>query len=126
MKMISFRTTVEDDDFPVTKDRAIDPDGFEIKRAIIRHRGSAVMMAVDEEGACCWCGSTGCRRRTYMWELPAGRMDAGGDDAAGGQGGDCGRRNGISGRRVGRSSSIVLCESGVPGRDDDHYLADGT
>ena len=33
----------------MTQDRAIDPEGFEIKRAIIQHQGSAVMMAVDDK-----------------------------------------------------------------------------
>ena len=28
----------------------MDPDGFEIKRAIVQHGGSAVMMPVDEKG----------------------------------------------------------------------------
>jgi hypothetical protein len=36
--------------FRVTEDRATDPKtGFEIKRSIVRHIGSAVMMAVDEK-----------------------------------------------------------------------------
>ena len=30
-------------------DHALDPDGFEIKRAIVQHRGSAVMMPVDDK-----------------------------------------------------------------------------
>jgi ADP-ribose pyrophosphatase len=44
----------------VTEDRAVDPKtGFEIKRSVVRHGGSAVMMAVDGRSACCWCGNTG-------------------------------------------------------------------
>jgi ADP-ribose pyrophosphatase len=36
--------------FWVTMDKAIDPEGFEIRRAIIQHIGSAVVMPVDEKG----------------------------------------------------------------------------
>ena len=32
-------------------DRALDPDGFEIKRAIVQHAGSAVVMPVDDRKA---------------------------------------------------------------------------
>jgi hypothetical protein len=33
----------------VTEDRAVDPKtGFKIKRSVVRHAGSAVMMAVDD------------------------------------------------------------------------------
>ena len=36
--------------FRVTEDRAVDEKaGFEIKRSVVRHIGSAVLMAVDEK-----------------------------------------------------------------------------
>ena len=51
MKLISSEKLLETPIFSVTQDRAIDPDGFEIKRAIVQHGGSAVMMPVDEKAA---------------------------------------------------------------------------
>jgi ADP-ribose pyrophosphatase len=76
MKLISSVERYRNDLFAVTEDHAVDPSGFEIKRGIVQHRGSAVMMAVD-----------GRRRilvrqyrlpaRQYLWELPAGRLDPG-------------------------------------------------
>jgi len=58
-------------------DRAIDPDGFEIKRAIVQHGGSAVMMPVDDRGRILLVRQYRLPARQYMWELPAGRLDEG-------------------------------------------------
>ena len=50
MKLISSRECYSSKIFRVTEDHAVDPDGFEIRRGIVQHRGSAVMMPVDERG----------------------------------------------------------------------------
>ena len=50
MKLISSKEITKNRLFTVTWDHAVDPDGFEIERAIVHHRGSAVMMPVDEKG----------------------------------------------------------------------------
>jgi len=76
MKLISSVEKYKDSLFSVNVVHAIGSDGFEIKRGIVRHRGSAVMMAVEK------------RRillvRQYrlpacqsLWELPAGSVDEG-------------------------------------------------
>src|ERR1700704_1042369 len=49
MKLISSKEITKNRLFTVTRDHAVDPDGFEIERAIVHHRGSAVMMPVDEK-----------------------------------------------------------------------------
>ena len=49
MKIISSKELLRTPIFHVTQDHALDPDGFEIKRAIVQHPGSAVMMPVDEK-----------------------------------------------------------------------------
>ncbi len=55
--------------FRVTEDQAVDPKtGFEIKRSVVRHGGSAVMMAVDE------------KKRILLvrqYRLPAGKVSVG-------------------------------------------------
>lgn len=63
--------------FRVTMDRALDPQGFEIKRAIIQHQGSAVMMAVDSRQRILLVRQYRLPARAYLWELPAGRVDPG-------------------------------------------------
>src|SRR5947208_5782591 len=77
MKLISSELQLETPIFSVTQDRAIDPDGFEIKRAIVRHGGSAVMMAVDEKGRILLVRQYRLPARQFLWELPAGRLDEG-------------------------------------------------
>src|SRR4051794_18697195 len=50
MKITSSRKVYDCRLFTVTEDRAIDPKSdFEIKRSVVRHNGSAVMMAVDDK-----------------------------------------------------------------------------
>ena len=47
MKLISSKEVYECGLFSVTEDHATDGKGYEIRRSIVRHAGSAVMMAVD-------------------------------------------------------------------------------
>jgi ADP-ribose pyrophosphatase len=77
MKLISSRECYATPIFRVTEDRAVDPDGFEIRRAIVQHRGSAVMMPVDAEGRILLVRQYRLPARRYLWELPAGRLDEG-------------------------------------------------
>jgi ADP-ribose pyrophosphatase len=58
-------------------DRAVDPKGFEIKRAVVQHHGSAVMMAVDAKNRVLLVRQYRLPARAYLWELPAGRLDPG-------------------------------------------------
>jgi ADP-ribose pyrophosphatase len=77
MKLISSTEITRTPIFWVTFDRALDPDGFEIKRAIVQHAGSAVMMPVDERGRILLVKQYRLPARQYLWELPAGRVDEG-------------------------------------------------
>jgi ADP-ribose pyrophosphatase len=77
MKLISSTEIAKTPIFDVTLDRALDPDGFEIKRAIIQHGGSAVIMPVDARGRLLLVKQYRLPARQYLWELPAGRVDAG-------------------------------------------------
>lgn len=63
--------------FRVTMDRAIDPEGFEIRRAIIQHDGSAVILPIDEKGRALLARQYRLPAGDYLWEIPAGRMDPG-------------------------------------------------
>lgn len=77
MKLISSTEITRTPIFWVTLDRAIDPGGFEIKRAIVQHAGSAVMMPVDDRGRILLVKQYRLPARAYLWELPAGRVDPG-------------------------------------------------
>lgn len=77
MKLLSSTEITNTPIFRVTLDRAIDPDGFEIKRAVVQHGGSAVIMPVDEKGRILLVKQYQPPARRYMWELPAGRVDEG-------------------------------------------------
>lgn len=77
LKLISSEEILQTPIFRVTYDHALDPDGFEIRRAIVQHPGSAVMMAVDEKGRILLVRQYRLPSRSYQWELPAGRLDPG-------------------------------------------------
>jgi ADP-ribose pyrophosphatase len=77
MKLISSEKLLETSIFTVTQDHAVDPDGFEIKRAIVQHAGSAVIMPLDEKGRILLVRQYRLPAKAFLWELPAGRMDAG-------------------------------------------------
>lgn len=77
LKLISSEELIRTPIFTVTQDHAVDPDGFEIRRAIVQHAGSAVMMAVDEKGRILLVRQYRMPSRSYQWELPAGRLDPG-------------------------------------------------
>jgi ADP-ribose pyrophosphatase len=77
MKLLSSTEITKTPIFRVTLDRAIDPGGFEIKRAIVQHGGSAVMMPVDDRGRILLVRQYRLPARQYLWELPAGRVDEG-------------------------------------------------
>ncbi len=77
MKLLSSTEITKTPIFRVTFDRALDPDGFEIKRAIVQHGGSAVMMPVDDRGRILLVRQYRLPARQYLWELPAGRVDEG-------------------------------------------------
>jgi ADP-ribose pyrophosphatase len=77
MKLISSVLKYKNDLFSVTQDHVVDPDGFEIHRAVVQHHGSAVMMAVDARKRILLVRQYRVPARDYLWELPAGRLDKG-------------------------------------------------
>ncbi|HKF46042.1 MAG TPA: NUDIX hydrolase [Terracidiphilus sp.] len=87
-KVLSSEVAYQGRLFRVTKDRIVEPSGKESSRDIVRHNGSAVILAVD-------AGKTKkdpwiVMERQYrhaagrmLWELPAGTLDPGEDPLAG-------------------------------------------
>src|SRR5271170_7680269 len=66
--------------FWVTTDHVLEPHGIEVRRDIVHHTGSVVILPVEERGK----EPRVLLERQYrhaaqqfLWELPAGRIDAG-------------------------------------------------
>ena len=77
MKLVSSVEKYRNSLFQVTEDRAVEPGGFEIQRGIVRHNGSAVMMAVDDRKRILLVRQYRLAAQQFLWELPAGRVDEG-------------------------------------------------
>ena len=78
MKITSSREVYTCKLFHVTEDEAADArTGFHIKRSVVRHAGSAVMMAVDAKKRILLVRQYRLPADGYLWELPAGRLDPG-------------------------------------------------
>jgi ADP-ribose pyrophosphatase len=78
MKITSSKQVYDCGLFRVTEDMAVDKKtGFEIKRSVVRHIGSAVMMAIDEKKRVLLVRQYRLPAEKYLWELPAGRLDPG-------------------------------------------------
>jgi len=77
MQIISSKEILKNKLFTVVDEVAHDNSGFEIHRSIIRHPGSAVMMAVDEQDRILLVKQFRLPAEADLWELPAGRLDPG-------------------------------------------------
>jgi len=78
MKITASREVYKCNLFRVTEDKAADrKSGFEIRRAVVRHAGSAVMMAVDDKKRVLLVRQYRLPAEKNLWELPAGRLDPG-------------------------------------------------
>ena len=78
MKITSSKEVYQCRLFSVTEDEAVDPKtGFTIKRSVVRHAESAVMMAVDEKKRILMVRQYRLPAEKYLWELPAGKVDPG-------------------------------------------------
>ncbi len=74
--------------FYVTSDRVREPSGIEVRRDIVRHPGSVVIMAVEDSGRelrVLLARQYRYAADDFLWELPAGRIDAGEDELAAAQ-----------------------------------------
>lgn len=77
MKLISRKVLLKTPIFTVSDNRVIDPEGLEIRRIMVDHLGSAVVMPVDDQGRVCLVRQYRYPALDYLWELPAGKIDPG-------------------------------------------------
>jgi ADP-ribose pyrophosphatase len=88
--LISSQVVYEGKLFRVLHDKLIEPSGREAERDIIRHHGSVVILALDSSKSKKnpWIVVERQYRHAanqYLWELPAGKLDAGEDPLTGAQ-----------------------------------------
>ena len=86
--MLSSETVFEGPLFRVTRDKLIEPGGKEAMRDVVRHNGSAVILAVDnsKDKKDPWIVMERQYRhaaKRFMWEVPAGKLDRGEDPLQG-------------------------------------------
>jgi ADP-ribose pyrophosphatase len=77
MKIVSSKQVLKNKLFTVVDEVAQDPSGFEIHRHIVRHPGSAVMLAVDSEERILLVKQFRLPAEQELWELTAGSVDPG-------------------------------------------------
>ncbi len=77
MKLVSAEEKYRCGLFSVTEEVARARDGFEIKRAIVHHPGSAVVLVVDERKKVLLVQQYRLPAGKQLWELPAGKIDPG-------------------------------------------------
>jgi ADP-ribose pyrophosphatase len=77
MKIIKKRQVYKSKIFTVFEEEAKDPSGFHIERSIVRHGGSAVMLAVDARDRVLLVKQFRLPAEKELWEIPAGRLDPG-------------------------------------------------
>ena len=77
MKIISSKEVLKNKLFTVVDEVAHDNSGFEIKRSIVRHPGSAVIVAVDKKERVLLVKQFRLPAEKDLWELTAGRIDPG-------------------------------------------------
>ena len=79
-RILSSREVYKGPLFRVTRDEVIEPSGIKVRRDIVRHTGSVVILAVDEsqrEPRILLERQYRHAAQDYLWELPAGRIDEG-------------------------------------------------
>jgi 8-oxo-dGTP pyrophosphatase MutT (NUDIX family) len=86
--ILSSQTVFEGPLFRVTRDKLIEPGGKEAMRDVVRHNGSAVVLAVDnsKDKKDPWIVMERQYRHAanrFLWEVPAGKLEPGEDPLEG-------------------------------------------
>ena len=80
VEILSSKTVFQGPAFSVSSDRVREPSGIVARRDVVRHSGSAVILAVDDGGPeprVLLERQYRYAADDYLWELPAGRVDHG-------------------------------------------------
>jgi ADP-ribose pyrophosphatase len=77
VKILSSKTIYEGKIFGIRRDEVIEPGGLRATREVITHPGSVVVLPVLPDGRILMIRQYRHAARQYLWELVAGRIDAG-------------------------------------------------
>ncbi len=84
-RVLSSRVVFRGKVFYVTSDQVVEPGGIKARRDVVRHQGSVVVIAIDETRSQPRVLLVRQYRHAVgqsLWELPAGRIDAGESELA--------------------------------------------
>ncbi len=89
-KLLSSQIVYQGPLFRVTKDQIVEPGGKESTRDVVRHNGSVIILAIDNSKSKKdpWIVMERQYRHAagrFLWELPAGKLDAGEEALSGAQ-----------------------------------------
>jgi ADP-ribose pyrophosphatase len=80
VKVLSSKVAYKGPVFSVTTDQVREPSGIKVRRDVVRHQGSVVVMLVDDaqpEPRVLLARQYRHAAGRFLWELPAGRIDEG-------------------------------------------------
>jgi ADP-ribose pyrophosphatase len=86
VQVLSSKLVYDGKVFKVTQDKVKEPSGITATRDVVRHSGSIVVLAINEEGdepRVLLERQYRYAAQDYLWELPAGRIDPGENPLAG-------------------------------------------
>jgi ADP-ribose diphosphatase len=86
VKLLSSQVVYRGPVFSVTTDQVLEPSGIKVRRDVVRHQGSVVVMVVDDtrsEPRVLLARQYRHAAGRFLWELPAGRIDGGEESLAG-------------------------------------------
>lgn len=84
-RVLSSKVVYRGPAFWVTADQVLEPHGIRARRDVVHHTGSVVILPVDENGSeprLLLERQYRHAAQRYLWELPAGRIDAGENELA--------------------------------------------
>jgi len=76
-KLLHSKPLFDSDYFRLVEDNVLDPEGHNIRRLVVRHDGSAVVLPHDGKGRILLVRQYRHPANDYLWELPAGKVDPG-------------------------------------------------
>jgi ADP-ribose pyrophosphatase len=76
-RVLSSRETYRGPAFWVTTDEVLEPTGIRVRRDVVRHSGSVVVLAVDKDSRVLLERQYRHAAGRFLYELPAGRIDGG-------------------------------------------------
>jgi len=105
-KLLSSKIEFQGKVFSVKREHITEPGGLDATRDIVVHSGSVVLLPVFPDGSILLVRQYRHAAGSYLWELVAGRMDAG-ESAAAGARRELGEETGYTAKRLRKLLEII-------------------